>query len=746
MRTSGTQALLTLGAALVCVLFTGCGGTAPMNESGGSPAPGTVGSDVLRDASGAPSGVNLFWPYEPGPLVAGYHIYRSDQPITDSARGVTAMWVEYMGSRLIAVPPGTPAFVSVQLLYPVAVGETWYFRVTAVDAGGSESYLSAETSVTIANHVVTGIDPASTAVGFNVGIDGERFGIYDSQTDHVFFPGVQWQDGVGFIPAQIEGMVASWYYQEPAHITAAVPLGATTGQLDVSVAGVSALSPDVFTNSDPYLTAIAPLSGTPRGFITLTGANFGDAADGTHRVVLDGKELLAVNDYVSYADTEIVFVIPGLVPGNYPLTVRVDDTDSNQGWLVVQPSLGPVWEHTWGNVGNDVAAGIAADSTGNVFLTGSSDGYSIAPDDVLLMRYTSGGQLQWGRYWDNTRDETGSDLAIDDDDDVYITGSALNAAGVDTVLLLKFRNTGQLEYGRTWEDAMGNPVVGRALVCDGTTVYIAATLTAPDNQLLLLRCSLDGTFDIALNWPVPRECWPTDIAIDNSGDLVVIGSTSNAFGASGSDIFVLKVDTDFTRLWARFYGSMADDLALGVTIDAANNILMAGGSSDPGPNRVPILVQYDTDGKLVDQNRWPVVFDSHFMKVFPVGSGHYLAVGASGPAAPGVSITVLNTDLSVLGSQYYSAVGGGSPIGFSCGLDGLDNLLVCGSDAFRSGTWAELLLTTSLFGGMEAGEVTNLQLVVGNPMAVTGTNRPAVGTVDTGGGLTDTLAIKYDPE
>lgn len=755
MRIRGTQALLTLGATLACMLFTGCGGTAPVNDAGDSPTPGAVGSDVLRDASGAPSGVSVFWPYVPDALVAGYHVYHNDEPIPDSARGDSSLWAEVHGSPLIAVPGGSPEFVRVDLLFPIAIGETWYFRVAAVDAGGSESYLSAEVSVAIATHVVTAIDPTSAAVSFNVGISGERFGVYDTQTDRVFFPGVQWQGGIGFVPAQLAGTIANWYHQEPAHITAVVPLGATTGQLDVNVDGVSALSPQVFTNSDPYLTDIAPLFGSPRGFVTLRGANFGDAFDATHGVVLGGTQLTGVNDYGSYSDTEIVFVIPGLKPGDYPVTVRVGDTDSNQGWLSVDPSLGQVWAHTWGNVGDDVATGIVADTDGNVFVCGFSESYSTEPEDVLLMRYTPGGQLQWGRYWNNTnitpgfRDDLGMDVAIDANDDLYITGYTQNSSGTNTMLLLKYRNTGQLEYGRTWESAAGEQVAGQALACDGTNVYIAATIAAgADSDLLLLRYNLDGTFDGASRSTIASDQQPTDIVIDGAGDLVVVGNTVDAFGLSGGDMFVAKYDTAFNVLWSNYWGDInADEVALGVSIHPDNNnVLVSGGTQRlPPAVEIPVLLVFESTGVLLSDDLWTVTGGARFYNVYPASTGHLLAVGSRGPADDELMVLVLDTDLTTLFSSRYSSAAT-YPVGLACGLDRDENLLICGTDASLGGSWNDESMLRDEFIGDSQGIVEAVFAAPGTSQAIDGLDRPAVGTVDTGGGVIDTLAIKFDPE
>lgn len=304
----------TFLALLLLLLCCGCGGstTAQKPDDGAEgpagDAPDSAGvphGQVLHSTSGVPVGIRLAWfPVQGG--VTGYHIYFSDQPIPDSARGDNSFWLSIGGNDLIPQPGGSSP-ISVDHLFSVQIGETWYYRLSSVwtdpDTGQEESILSPETQVDITPFTVASIENPNVGVGTIVFIDGDHFGQQDV-SDTVEFPGVQWVDGTGFVPAKIPGQIQSW---TNTRIGVTVPLGTTSGNIDVTIGGLTASTPDTFTNSQPYITSLTPLGADITEDVTLVGNNFGNAQDTLHFVKFAGFDMTAAVQYTSWSNTQIVF-------------------------------------------------------------------------------------------------------------------------------------------------------------------------------------------------------------------------------------------------------------------------------------------------------------------------------------------------------------------------------------------------------------------------------------------------------
>src|SRR5262249_45103822 len=74
------------------------------------------------------------------------------------------------------------------------------------------------------------------------------------------------------------------------------------------------------------------------------------------------------------------------------------------------------------------------------------------------------------------------------------------------------------------------------------------------------------------------------VAIDGAGAIVMAGYFQGDvdFGggalssAGGKDIFVVKIDSAGSVLWAKRFGSTGDDYVRGVAVDSMNNIVVTG--------------------------------------------------------------------------------------------------------------------------------------------------------------------------
>src|SRR5205823_3522027 len=75
------------------------------------------------------------------------------------------------------------------------------------------------------------------------------------------------------------------------------------------------------------------------------------------------------------------------------------------------------------------------------------------------------------------------------------------------------------------------------------------------------------------------------IAVDAAGDVLVAGTTYSADFArannaihGGADVFVAKISSSGSLLWATYLGGTFSDYAGGIAVDRAGNVLVTGGT------------------------------------------------------------------------------------------------------------------------------------------------------------------------
>ena len=95
------------------------------------------------------------------------------------------------------------------------------------------------------------------------------------------------------------------------------------------------------------------------------------------------------------------------------------------------------WHTFYGSAGNDEGQGLAVDSSGNVFVTGTgnatwSGDKNKAPlhsysggSDLVVLKLNGAGAYQWHTFYGSTGSDEGRGLAVDTDGNIYVTGTSM---------------------------------------------------------------------------------------------------------------------------------------------------------------------------------------------------------------------------------------------------------------------------------------------------------------------------------
>lgn len=262
--------------------------------------------------------------------------------------------------------------------------------------------------------------------------------------------------------------------------------------------------------------------------------------------------------------------------------------------LVIDPDR--IWATYYGDVEEEyLFSSCAVDTEGNVYLAGTSgstagiaDGgyqntYAGGIFDAFLAKFTSTGTRLWATYYGGIDYDDGRSCAVHGTD-VYLTGQTQSTSGIasgghqDThggfmdLYLAKFDGDGQLQ----WATYYGGP----------STEQFG-------------RCAVDNDGNICLAATTQSSTVPTAIAS---------GGHQNTYGGGSYDAFLVKFNSDGTRLWGTYYGGWDNDTGVGCATDIDGNVFLSGQTfSDqgiasngydtvPGPACDAYLVKFDANG------------------------------------------------------------------------------------------------------------------------------------------------------
>lgn len=321
-----------------------------------------------------------------------------------------------------------------------------------------------------------------------------------------------------------------------------------------------------------------------------------------------------------------------------------------------------LWAKTFGGPENEIAYDIAVDTWGNVYTLGLFSGMAdldpgpgvtsftaLGKGDIFIQKLDSLGNLIWVKSIGGDSYDYGLSLALDSDNNVYVTGSfrnevdfdpgaginPLTSKGSDDIFMLKLDTEGNF----IWVKQIGGPGRGQghAIVVDPKGFIYSTGLfndevdfdPGPGMSILsssggsdayLQKHDLEGN----LLWVKPLgnggQEVGYEIALDGAGNIYTTGlfegivdfdpgsGTTELTSNGVLDVYVLKLDPGANLQWAKSVGSINFDYVYGLSVDRWGNAYLTGtfegaGDYDPGSGTTLLTSQGGFDAFLFQLNK-----------------------------------------------------------------------------------------------------------------------------------------------
>jgi len=228
-----------------------------------------------------------------------------------------------------------------------------------------------------------------------------------------------------------------------------------------------------------------------------------------------------------------------------------------------------LWNTTWGKSQNDYAYGLAVDQAGNVYISGittHTNDPSLA--EQFVAKYYTNGTLQWSEVGLSYYNECGNGIAIDSLGNIYITGTSEQPAlygDEQKVFLEKYTPSGTRLWFKFWDDY--NYQIGKALAVDSyDNIY---TTGVSGGSLFLQKYNSSGT----QLWNLTYSAYYCGCGISvDSMDKIYITGIKNIF----TEGFLIKCNSSGTKLLDASWPNYYNDNPIGTTVDSDDNIYIVG--------------------------------------------------------------------------------------------------------------------------------------------------------------------------
>jgi hypothetical protein len=335
---------------------------------------------------------------------------------------------------------------------------------------------------------------------------------------------------------------------------------------------------------------------------------------------------IAVSNGDAYVTGYISWGFPGDSPTSRLFVAKLNAAGS--GFVYVTYFGAP------GVVTTDQAGGIAVDSVGNAFVTGTTErtNFPTTPGtlqptkttgdgdtDAFVLKFGTSGELIWGTYLGGTGQDRGQAIAVDNSGNSYVAGFSRSAdfpgapqacANDVDAFVVSLNPTGSALLNSLCLGGNGEDIANAIALDPQGNVYVAGTSSSTNlpttqgafqnspktsGQNVFVAKLTGGALDYLTYLGGSIGEWNPSIVVDPTGNAYVTGltespdfpTTPGAYDALRLDAFaagfVTKLNPAGTALvWSTYLSGSIDstDIA-GVKLDSAGNVYVAGTTSSP---------------------------------------------------------------------------------------------------------------------------------------------------------------------
>lgn len=222
---------------------------------------------------------------------------------------------------------------------------------------------------------------------------------------------------------------------------------------------------------------------------------------------------------------------------------------------------------------DDAASDIAVDRDGNVYVTGYLTNQPFGTDYFTVKYDVAGHKLWEARYnGDGNDDDFATAMAVDAEGSVYVTGSSKTEANASDYVTIKYNTNGATQWlarydlqngaGRSYDAATA------LAIDDSGNVYVSGW---SENDFATVKYGAAGVEQWRTRYPGSGSTEVSAIAVDPSGNVYLAGQNNDAFIA-------IKYNSAGQKEWSGGYSEFTGSrgIATALAVDQRGGVYVTG--------------------------------------------------------------------------------------------------------------------------------------------------------------------------
>lgn len=269
----------------------------------------------------------------------------------------------------------------------------------------------------------------------------------------------------------------------------------------------------------------------------------------------------------------------------------------------------PLWVSRYdGFSGNDKPSSVCTDNSGNIYVTGYSTG-SGTGIDIATIKYNSSGAQQWAARYNGPADgdDYGVKVAADNSGNVYVSGYGAGTGTGNDYVTLKYNSSGVQQWVTRFNGSGNADDIANSMVTDASgNIFVTGKSSGAGTMedILTVKYNSAGAqqWTAVFNGSANNYDEGVSVTSDISGNIIVCGKSKSASALNpqiaNSDMITVKYNSSGTQQWSSLYNGTdnGDDEGVSVVTDNSGNIFTSGNSKNTGSDLDYTTVKYNSAG------------------------------------------------------------------------------------------------------------------------------------------------------
>jgi len=299
-------------------------------------------------------------------------------------------------------------------------------------------------------------------------------------------------------------------------------------------------------------------------------------------------------------ETDIGNSIQQTADGGYIIageTESYGDSDRDF-YLIKTDAVGTTtWTKSIGGVDDDRALCVRQTSDGGYIVTGILRSFSAGGTDVWLWKVDSDGNMSFIEDFGGIGNEVGSSVRQTADGGYIIAGNTTTSSADADIWLIKTDSGGDEEWSKRYS-GVGSDYGDSVQQLSGVGYIITGGSHNGSGSCDIILIKTDASGNPTSNKMFGGTGFDRGKSVQelSEGGFILVGETTS-YGAGGSDIWLIKTDSNLNEIWSKTFGGSGDEYGESVLQTSDGGFIIAGSTTSYGAGGSDVwLVKTDSGG------------------------------------------------------------------------------------------------------------------------------------------------------